>query len=245
MRFTIASDGHARRKARLLKDLLESAGAPASLTECQATVAKALGHASWAEMLSQARRGPSPLDEDAGMAVILARIGRQIESISERHGLPAQRAAGVAKALGMTSRERSPDPAADLEAFLPRPRETVACAAPAGAGEVRLYLMQWEESGWGGSLRPDGYSVHAGPAAARAYVAAHWAGLPDRTPEEYERPASDLAEVCVPAGHPAATALAEGRERLYGEAAAACDEVWPRSAGGWERLPGGGKGRLR
>jgi hypothetical protein len=51
--------------------------------------------------------------------------------------------------------------------------------------------------------------------------------------------------VCVPAGHPAATALAEGRERLYGEAAAACDEVWPRSAGGWERLPGGGKGRLR
>ena len=247
MRFLIASPEHARRKARLLKDLLDRLGAPAPLTACQATLARALGYASWAEMLAT-RGTPSPLDEQADPATIRLRIERQVEAVAAGHRLDPARAAGVARALALTARERSTEPDADLVAFVPRPRRAVPKAeAEAGrdAGEVRLWLLQWEESEAGWGTRPDGYSVHADPDAARAYVAAYWARMPERPPAEYERPSSDLAEVRVGADHPAAVALREGRNRLWGEAARACDAVWPRAGGGWVALPGGGRGWLR
>ncbi len=253
MRFHIASLDHAKSKAKALQALLASAGVEAGLTPCQATVARCLGYVSWAELKSAVGRTPSPLDEDAGLDVWRARIERQCRTIEADFDLDPRRAAGVALALRLTSRGRSADREADLAAFEPYPRKPVPALSSAGAVLVHdaegalvpvqqetasLWLMQWEESEAGWGCRPDGYSVHASAAAAKAYVDAYWHRMPSKVPEEYSRPSSDAVEVRLPANHPMLDLVSQGCQRIFRHEQVEKDvaALWPQAQGGWIRM---------
>lgn len=51
-----------------------------------------------------------------------------------------------------------------------------------------VYQIDWEESERHWGTRPDGHSLHATLAEAEKYVEDYWAGMPDKAPDEYERP---------------------------------------------------------
>lgn len=257
MRFQVASIDHARSKAKLLKSLLDSLGVEAGLTPCQASVARCLGYASWAELKGAPRAAPSPLDEDAGIDAWRTRIARQCLVIEEDFDLDPHVAAGVALALRLTSRGRSEDREADLARFEPKGLKAIpapsamgglpACVVGNGAAvapvatapaEVSVWIIQWteHERGWGN--RPDGFSVHPSAAAAVAYVEAYWARMPKAVQDEFSAPETDAVEVRLPAGHPVAAMVAAGRcNRVFsGAEKEAVQGVWPRTAGGWQSM---------
>jgi len=213
-RFILASNDRAREKAKLLKSLLSRAGKEASLTSCQATVARALGYGTWAELVRPEHGIPSRLDEDAGLDAWRARIERQCTAIGDGYGLDPRIAAGVALALRLTSRARSEDMAADIERFLPMPRTSVPMDAGPGTGEVVLHVLRWEEIEVGWGERPDGYSVHECPAAGMAYVDAYWASMPERRPSEYSAPAGNLVAMAFPEDGEVAVAVRSGKVRF-------------------------------
>ena len=104
-------------------------------------------------------------------------------------------------------------------ALLPKTPK-LALLPPAPPGEVAVWVLEWEESERGWGCRPDGYSVHASKADCRNFVAAYWAGMPDRVngeaPDEYSRPRRDEpTRLVVPADHGFALSLAAGRNRLW------------------------------
>lgn len=252
MRFNVASIDHAKTKAKALQKLLDAVGVEAGLTPCQASVARCLGYASWAELKSAHGCTPSPLDEDAGSDVWRARIDRQCRTIEADFDLDPRAAAGIALALRLTSRARSTDTEGDLAAFQPYPRKAVPATVTTGEKfthdgtklvpipqeTASLWLMQWEESEAGWGCRPDGYSVHATAEAAKAYVDAYWRRMPDRVPEEYSRPSSDAVEVRLPATHPILDLVSRGCQRIFRheDVEKHVAMLWPRSAGGYIRM---------
>ena len=52
------------------------------------------------------------------------------------------------------------------------------------------YRIEWHETERGWGTRPDGYSFHTSPEAAREYLSASFASLPDRIPDEYSMPSN-------------------------------------------------------
>lgn len=235
MRFNIASQERVRSKAKLLKSLLESRDLSPSLTECQAAIARCLGYRNWAEMLGAQSGPPSPLDEDAGIEIWQGRIHSQSAAIEDAFKLSPQNAAGVALALRLTSRERSEDVATDLERFQPRPRASHPPAPPAEASQIVLHVLQWDETerGWGN--RPDGFSVHGSAEEMEAYVAAYWAKMPSKVPDEYSRPCSDGQEIAFAPDHPVVVAHRSGQVRFWERDAGPIYEAWPAHAEGWHR----------
>ncbi len=251
MRFQVASIDHAKTKAKLLKSLLESVGVEAGLTPCQATVARCMGYASWAEVKSAQGRTPSPLDEDAGIEVWRARIARQCQVVEEDFDLDPHVAAGVALALRLTSRARSEDREADIARFEPKglkaipapvepekPEPVEVADFVASAAEVSVWVIQWteHERGWG--CRPDGYSVHPTPFAAVDYVRAYWARMPKDAPDEFSKPETDAVQIRLPPDHPVAAMVADGRSnRVFGgKEEDAVRSVWPSKAGSWQSV---------
>ncbi len=49
--------------------------------------------------------------------------------------------------------------------------------------------LDWEESGRGWGIRPDGCSLHKTIEDSNKFVKEYWAGMPDEVPDEYSRPA--------------------------------------------------------
>lgn len=53
---------------------------------------------------------------------------------------------------------------------------------------VTVVVQKWEERERGWGSRPDGYSVHLTDDDRCRFIAAYWARMPDKTPDEYSRP---------------------------------------------------------
>jgi (p)ppGpp synthase/HD superfamily hydrolase len=55
-----------------------------------------------------------------------------------------------------------------------------------------VVCQKWEESeyeeGWGVSVRPDGYSLHLSLGDAEKFIKKYWDGMPNATPDCYDRP---------------------------------------------------------
>lgn len=235
MRFNIASPERVRSKAKLLKSLLASHDLSPTLTECQAAIARCLGYRDWAEMVGSQSGSPSPLDEDAGQETWQERIKLQCHTIAAAFKLSPQDAAGITLALRLTSRERSEDVAVDMDRFQPRPRRSHAPSTPVEPSQVVLHVLQWDETERGWGCRPDGFSVHGSAEEMAAYVAAYWAKMPNRIPDEYSRPCSDGHDIAFDPDSPVVAAYRAGRVRLWGREADAIYAAWPAQAEGWHR----------
>lgn len=61
-----------------------------------------------------------------------------------------------------------------------------------------VVVQEWIESERGWGQRPDGVSLHVSRQELESFIANHWEGQPDETPEIYSRPEGDAFDAQVP-----------------------------------------------
>ena len=104
MRFYLASADRARSAAKSLLRKLSDLGVEASLGQCQAAIAAALGYASWAELKGQVGlHPPSSFDHEVGDEARTSRIAHQAKALAEAFSLSPDAAEAMARMAGLTS----------------------------------------------------------------------------------------------------------------------------------------------
>lgn len=61
----------------------------------------------------------------------------------------------------------------------------------------KVYCQEWEESERDWGCRPDGHSLHLTKEDFKTYFQEYWKGLPDKVPDEYDRPCGIIKEIEV------------------------------------------------
>jgi hypothetical protein len=51
-----------------------------------------------------------------------------------------------------------------------------------------IVCQKWLERGWGGSVKPDGYSLHLFYSDRDKFIKEYWDSMPDEPPDEYSKP---------------------------------------------------------
>ena len=61
-----------------------------------------------------------------------------------------------------------------------------------------VLYQEWVESERGWGLRPDGFSLHLSEQDCQKYIKQYWDRMPNKVPDEYERPEGSPRLVSIP-----------------------------------------------